>query len=128
MMSFSVSSQSLTPKIRIQNDDTLFCFTIPQSKILAKYLESNKYCDSVLMQSENEIEFLNHLQAVNDSSLLMFKMKTENQTTIISNQDIVIENLNNNLKITEKKLRNQRWQKRLFIAGTLTFAVLTILK
>lgn len=127
-MSFSVSSQSLIPKVQLQNKDTLFCFTIPQSKVIAKHLENSTYCDSVLTQTENEVDLLNQLQAVNDSSILILKMKTDNQQSIITNQDAVIGNLNNDLKQSEKKFRREQWQKRLFAAGTFMFAVLTIIK
>lgn len=128
MMSFSGFSQSLIPKVQVQNKDTLFCFTIPQSKVIARHLENSIYCDSVLTQTENEVELLNQLQAVNDSSLLVFKMKTENQQYIITNKDGIIQNLNVDLKRSEKKYRNERWQKRLFAAGTFLFAALAILK
>jgi hypothetical protein len=128
MMSFSVSSQSLIPKVQVQNKDTLFCFTIPQSKVIAKHLENSKYCDSVLTQTENEVELLNQLQAVNDSSILVLTMKTGNQQHFINNQEGVIQNLNTDLKQSEKKYRNERWQKRLFAAGTFIFAALAILK
>ena len=127
-MSFSGFSQSLTPKVQVQNKDTLFCFTISQSKAIAKHLENSKYCDSVLTQTENEVELLNQLQVVNDSSILILTMKTGNQQSIITNQDAVIGNLNNDLKQSEKKFRRERWQKRLFAAGTFIFAVLTIIK
>ncbi|MBI3520610.1 MAG: hypothetical protein HY062_14825 [Bacteroidetes bacterium] len=127
-MSFTVSSQTLTPKISIQNKDTLFCFTIPQSKVIAKHLQNSTYCDSVLIQTENEVELLNHKQAVNDSSLLVMKMKTENQQNIMSNQEGEIGNLNLKLGQTEKTIKGERWQKRLFAAGTFLFAALYILK
>ena len=127
-MSFSAFSQSLTPKVQVQNKDTLFCFTIPQSKVIAKHLENGRYCDSVLTKTENEIDLLNQLQTVNDSSMLILKMKTENQQSIISNQDAVIGNLNNDLKQADRKFRRERWQKRLFVAGTFVFATLTIFK
>lgn len=128
MMSFLVSSQSLIPKVQLQNKDTLFCFTIPQSKVIAKHLESSKYCDSVLTKTENEIDLLNQLQTVNDSSILILKMKTDNQQYIINNQEGVIQNLNTDLKRSEKQYRNEHWQKRLFAAGTFLFAALAILK
>jgi hypothetical protein len=126
--SFSAFSQSLTPKVQVQNKDTLFCFTIPQSKAIAKHLENGRYCDSVLVKTENEIELLNQLQAVNDSCILVLKMKTENQQNIITNQEAVIGNINNDLKQADKKFRRERWQKRLFAAGIFVFATLTILK
>ena len=128
MMSFSASSQNLTPKVQVQNKDTLFCFTIPQSKVIAKHLESSRYCDSVLVQTDNEVELLNQLQAVKDSSLLIMKMKTENQQTMLANQDGVIGDMNLKLEQTEKKLKGERWQKRLFAAGFFVMTVLTILK
>lgn len=127
-MSFSASSQNLTPKVQVQNKDTLFCFTIPQSKVIAKHLENSRYCDSVLVQTENEVELLNQLQMVKDSSLLIMKMKTENQQTMMVNQEAVIGDLNLKLEQTEKKFKNERWQKRLFAAGTFLFAALAILK
>lgn len=127
-MSFLASSQTLTPKVNIQNKDTLFCFTIPQSKVIAKHLQNSTYCDSVLAQTENEVELLNQRQAVNDSSLLILKMKTENQQSIMSNQEGEIGNLNLKLGQTEKKYKSERWQKRLFAAGTFLFAALYILK
>jgi hypothetical protein len=127
-MSFSAFSQSLIPKVILQNKDTLFCFTIPQSKVIAKHLENSTYCDSVLTKTENEIELLNQLQVANDSSIIVLKMKTDNQQFIISNQQGVIGNLNMDLKQSEKKYRNERWQKRLFAAGTFIFAALAILK
>lgn len=127
-MSFSASSQNLTPKVRLENKDTLFCFNIQQSKVIAEHLENSRYCDSVLVQTENQVELLNQLQAVNDSSLLIMKMKTENQQTMIQNQEVVIGDMNLKLEQTEKKFKSERWQKRLFAAGTFVFAVLTILK
>jgi len=96
--------------------------------VIAKHLENSTYCDSVLIQTENEVELLNQLQAINDSSILVLKMKAENQQYLIGNQDGTIQNLNTDLKRSEKKYRNERWQKRLFSAGTFLFAALAILK
>lgn len=127
-MSFLASSQNLTPKVQIQNKDTVFCFTIPQSKVIAKHLQNSKYCDSVLVQTENEVELLNQLQAVNDSSLLIMKMKTENQQTVILNQESVIGDLHLKVQQTEKKLKSERWQKRLFAVGFFVISVVAIVK
>lgn len=122
------SSQSLKPKVRVENKDTLFCFTIPQSKVIAKHLENSRYCDSVLIQTESQVELLNQLQAVNDSSLLIMKMKTENQQIMLVNNQNVIGDLNLKLEQTEKKFKSERWQKRLFAAGFFVMTILTILK
>lgn len=127
-MSFTAFSQGLTPKVQVQNKDTLFCFTLPQSKVIAKHLENSRYCDSVLAQTEAQVETLNQLQAVSDSSLLMMKMKTETQQLIMANQETTITDLNVKLEQTDKKFKSERWQKRLFAVGTFLFATLAILK
>lgn len=127
-MSCLASSQNLIPKVQIQNKDTVFCFTIPQSKVIAKHLQNSRYCDSVLVQTENEVELLNQLQAVNDSSLLIMKMKTENQQTVILNQESVIGDLHLKVQHTEKKFKNERWQKRLFAVGFFVISVVAIVK
>ena len=127
-MSFTASSQHLTPKIRLENKDTLFCFTIPQSKVIAKHLENSRYCDSTLAQTENQVELLNQLQVVNDSSMLVMKMKTENQQTMLDNQDAVIGGLNLKLEQSEKKFKSERWQKRLFAAGFFLMGIVAIVK
>jgi hypothetical protein len=128
MMSFSASSQSLIPKVRLENKDTLFCFTIQQSKVIAKHLENSRYCDSVLIQTENQVELLNQLQAVNDSSILIMKMKTENQQIMLANNQNVIGDLNLKLQQSEKKFKNERWQKRLFAAGFFLMGIVAIIK
>lgn len=127
-MSFTASSQSLKPKVRWENKDTLFCFTIPQGKIIAKHLENSRYCDSVLVQTENQVELLNQMQVVKDSSLLIMKMKTENQQSIIDNQDAMIITLNNDFNKADKKFHSERWQKRVLAAGVFLLTVTTILK
>lgn len=91
-------------------------------------MENSRYCDSVLTQTENEVELLNQLQMVKDSSLLIMKMKSENQQTMLTNQNGVIGDLNLKLEQTEKKFKSERWQKRLFAAGFFVMTVLTILK
>lgn len=122
------SSQSLTPKVRVESKDTLFCFTIPQSKVIAKHLENSRYCDSVLIQTERQVELLNQLQAVNDSSILIMKMKMENQQTMLTNNQTVIGDLNVKLEQSEKKFKNERWQKRLFAAGFFLMGIVAIIK
>lgn len=65
---------------------------------------------------------------VNDSSLLVMKMKTENQKSLLENQDAAIGDLNLKLKQSEKKFKNERWQKRLFALGFFAMTIVTILK
>jgi hypothetical protein len=57
-ISFSTFSQSLTPEVLIKNKDSLFCFTIPQSKKIAKLITKAEYSDSLAQAKESEAEEL----------------------------------------------------------------------
>lgn len=127
-MNFSVFSQRLTPKVQVQNKDTLFCFTIPQSKIIAKHLQNSTYCDSVLMQTESEAKLLDQLKLAKNGSMLLLKLKSDNQQKIITNQDAAIGNLTKELEQSEKKFRKQRWLKRFFAASAFVIAAVAVFK
>lgn len=127
-MSFTTISQTLKPRIRPEGKDTLFCFTLPQSKIIAKHMENARYCDSILKKTECEVEFLNQLQSIKDSSISTLTMKAGNRQSLIANQEKQITNLNTELIKTQKDVRRARWQKRLFAAGIIVLTTLTVLK
>ena len=128
MTSCSIFSQGIKPKVQLIGKDTCFCFTIAQSKIIAKDLEKGRYNDSILTQMECEVEVLKEQKAVNDTAILGLQKKLENQNQVISNQYKTIQKVTDNLQVSEKKVRNQVWQKRLFVITTFLFLGFTILK
>ncbi len=48
MINYIAISQSLEPKVIQQNDSTYFCFTVVQSKKLAKLIELGNYNDTLV--------------------------------------------------------------------------------
>ena len=67
MISCSGFSQTLTPIVQELNGDTLFCFTIPQSKELAKYIQAKLGCDSLMTVQTELVELYNQSIEINDS-------------------------------------------------------------
>ena len=122
------SSQNLTPKIQQQDKDTLFCFTIAQSRSIAKHLEQGRYCDSLLRQTETETDQLNKLLCISDSSLMATTQKITNQELMLRNQQTELTTVNLKLQQTEKKYKSERWQKCLFFVTTVSLGVWLIMK
>ena len=127
-LSCMASSQNLTPKVQQQDKDTLFCFTLDQSRSLAKYLEQGRYCDSLLTKSETQIQQLYELQAANDSCMAKLNEKTENQQRMLTNQRTEISGLNLKLGQSDKACRKERWQKYLFLVSTVVLGTCLIIK
>ncbi|HSH64714.1 MAG TPA: hypothetical protein VLB84_02720 [Bacteroidia bacterium] len=109
-------------------NDTCFCFTITQSKIIAKDLEKGQYNDSILAQMECEVEALKKQKFTNDTATVVLQNKIANQDQIITNQTEAVQKVTNKLQASEKKVRKQVWQKRLFVITTFIFLGFTILK
>ena len=126
-MSCSIFSQGIKPQKQLIGKDTCFCFTIPQSKIIARDLQKGVYNDSILAQTECELEALKEQKLVNDTATNVLQIKIKNQTQIITNQETALQMVTGDLLVSKKKERNQLWQKRLFAVTTfigLGFAII----
>lgn len=126
--SCTVSSQNLTPKVQQQGKDTLFCFSISQSRSIAKVLEQGRYCDSLLLQTEQQIKQLSGLLCIGDSSLQASQNKIANQDIVLRNYKTELTIVNLNLQQTEKKYKSERWQKYLFMVATVSLGTWLIVK
>jgi hypothetical protein len=108
-------------------NDTCFCFTIPQSKIIAKDLQKGAYNDSILTQTEFELEALKQQKLITDTAASILQNKIKNQSQIITNQESGLQMVTGDLLASKKRERNQLWQKRLFAVTTficLGFAII----
>ena len=76
----------------------------------------NEFLVGLLTNATSELVF---------GSIRGLKNISDKKKTISSEFTKVYED---SLKETEKKFKNERWQKRLFAAGTFLFAALAILK
>jgi hypothetical protein len=127
-LSYTSISQSLKPKVQLIGKDTCFCFTLSQSKIIATELETHRYCDSVLVKTEKQVDAFNQLLTTKDSCLEIAQHELKNQKTVIENQDAYADAVTEDLQQTRKQYHNQRWQKELFIMTSFILGALTIIK
>jgi hypothetical protein len=127
-MSCSIFSQSIKPKVQLIGNDTCFCFTIPQSKIIAKDLQKGVYNDSILTQTESELEALKQQKLVTDTATSILQNKIKNQAQMITNQETALQMVTGDLLLSKKHERNQLWQKRLFAVTTFICLVFAIIK
>ena len=112
----------------MQGGDTVFCFTTAQAQSIAIHLELGRYCDSLLDQSERQIQQLCDLQAISDSSMYALTQKTHNQELILGNKQTELENINLKLNTTERKFNAERWQKRAFLVASIVLGTWLIFK
>ncbi len=128
MTNCSIFSQGIKPNVQLIGKDTCFCFTIPQSKIIAKDLQKGLYNDSILIQAECELEALKEQKLVTDSATSILQRKIKDQTTMMVNQEEILKTISGDLKSARKKENNQRWLKRLFVATSIILLGFTIIK
>ena len=128
VMSFSIFSQGIKPRIQLIGKDTFFCFTIPQSKIIAKDLEKGRYCDSIRIQTECELEAIKEQTQAKDTTILILQEKIRNQTAMAGNQNTITQTLTEDLQASKKSERKERLQKRFFAVTTFIFLGFAILK
>lgn len=119
-------SQGLTPTVQVLDGDTIFCFTIPQSKEIAKRIEANKWYDSVIVEQEIVVDLLNQSIVVKDSLAFQLKGKLNNLEVINQNQETNLDYLNESLKVKDEKLKKSKVHKVLLSIGLGLMTILAI--
>ncbi|MCB9448701.1 MAG: hypothetical protein H6585_10190 [Flavobacteriales bacterium] len=126
-MSFTAFSQALTPKVQLIDGDTVFCFSIEQSRIIAKHLEKGKYCDSLVVQHEQNEKVLKEAVAVKDSTIEKLESKTENLNSIIDNDRESMEHMKRTIDIKDKEIRKQKFHKRILGVAVIVIGIIAII-
>ena len=128
MTSCSCFSQNLNLKPTVQQikGDTLFCFTIAQSKEIAEHIERGFYQDSIASRLELENTRLYLIFNKQDSVISMLELKANNLESITRNQTVNIELLNSTIQIQKKKLKRSKLHKTLLSIGLGAAIAITI--
>lgn len=91
--------------------DTNFCFTIPQSKVIAKYLVKGQFADSLEKNYEGLVLLNSKQQQVQDSLQLSFETKINKLNEVVYIKDRQIDLLDATLKDRERRIKRAKWQK-----------------
>jgi hypothetical protein len=107
-MSFTGFSQVLTPKVEISEADTFFCFTLPQSRIIAKELLHAQYSDSIVMALEEKNCLQYELILKKDSIIASQSAMISNYSVLQKTYEGKLEALTKALAYEQKKARRYK--------------------
>ena len=108
--------------------DTNFCFTIPQSRLIAEYIIKGQFADTLENQYNKEVKLL-EVKAVNDSQIQeKLQLKILNLDSVIGNNEESILILTEQLSQQDKKLKKVKWHKIALGTAWLVTCVAFILK
>lgn len=128
MMSFTAFSQVLTPKIFVEGKDTLFGFTIPQSKLIANTIVLKQYCDSITIINNNIITGQDSIIKMQRHQATILRSVIENDKGQMVNLNILNETLKLDLAKSQGeaiRLKRRRWIY--FGAGVLSSTTITLI-
>lgn len=112
--------------MHIENNDTLFCFSMQQARVLAKQLVRGLYCDSIVVKLGMEADTLQQLQADRDSTIKALKTEYLLENMLVNNQKASIAELTATLSSSHALLRRERRQKQACLFGMLVLSGLAI--
>ncbi len=114
MISCISFSQTLTPTVQLLNKDTIFCFSISQSKEIAKRIQAGSWCDSILQVQQRWMQLYDQSTGVNDSIVLQLKQKVNNMKALTQNQRVSISLLNKTINLQKKQLKRSMYDGRFY--------------
>ncbi|WP_299186663.1 hypothetical protein [uncultured Aquimarina sp.] len=128
MMSFISISQDLVPKVQLIENEKHYCFTIAQSREIAKLLELGKYNDSLVHNLSLNIKRFELVTQKKDSIISFQADQLENYTMVINNNDRTILLLEDSIKRKEKKIKKSKLHKILLGISLVALGTLVISK
>jgi hypothetical protein len=126
MMSYTGISQDLVPKVLLIKSKKHFCFTITQSRELAKLLELGNYNDSLVTQLSITNWRLHYLTYQKDSVIDLQKTQLKNYVSIVSNNKESMDIMTRTLKRKDKRIKRSRLHKILLTGSILVVTTLLI--
>ena len=111
MMSYIGISQDLVPEVQKIYNETYFCFTIGQSKVIATLLEQGKYDDSLVRSLTMENWRFRLLTQKKDSLIGYKNIQLSTYEKIHRNDKKTMALLKQTIKIKDQKIRRSRLQK-----------------
>lgn len=121
-------SQRLTPQIQVTESDTLFCFSLLQSKLIAKLMASSVFCDSLTKHYQHYLSLQKTQITTKDSTITQLEQKIGNLNTINVHHSEINQTMNNLIQVKDKAIRKYKWQKRILGVVTGTLTVILIMK
>lgn len=108
------------------DDQKHFCFTIKQSRFIAKQLESGLFQDSIINVMKLKSFKWQLLTQKKDSIIFKLEDKVENLSLVHQNDEEQIEELNITIKRQNRKLKKNKFERWFFGGGLLVLTGIII--
>lgn len=128
MTSFISISQNLVPKVQRIKNEKYYCFTIAQSRDIAKLMELGKYNDSLVNSLSKTVKKFQLLTQNKDSIISFQSDKLENYEIMVHNHDRTMLLLEESVKRKEKKIKRGKLHKILLGVSLVALGTLIISK
>lgn len=119
-------SQNLKPIVQVVNDDTLFCFSIPQSKELAKLVVKGVYNDSLAHALGSENRRLYALLEGKDQVIHNLDVKQDLTHQMAENHKENLRSIEGILEVRNKELKQKKRDKRWMAVGLVGLAIISV--
>jgi hypothetical protein len=127
IVSSTTFSQGLKPIVQRINNDTLFCFTLPQAKDIARRIVKAEYSDSIIQHLERENEVLVAVIVKKDSIIRLVEANSKLVEAINVNQEALIIGQQDALKEKKKEVRRAKRQKAVLSTVLVVVSILAVL-
>ena len=111
LLSSSTYSQDLTPTVQRSGNDTLLCFTVGQSKYIAKQVVHAQYCDSIVGSLNKQKASLIEARERQTDISKALNEKVKNLNIMLSNDSTIIEVKDLQIAAEKKEVKRQKRQK-----------------
>lgn len=115
-------------KIIVNDSDTLLCFNLEKSRILAKTIVHADYCDSILVVQEEKVSYMDSIISAQKEIIFISSVQLDNCERVIELKDKQISNLNIMVSESEKEIKKQKRIKWISIFGSGIAGAICILK
>lgn len=122
------TSQTLEPIRKTIGNEEYFCFTMEQSRFIAKKFEYSIYQDTLI--NLFEIDISRYQQLINEKDLIILSLETKiiNLNTIQDNDQLHIDELNKTIKKKDKQIKRGKFVKWILGTGLAVASGILILK
>ncbi len=120
LLAFTTFSQSIKPdKILVEGTDTLFCWKLDKSKLIAQELSHLSYCDTLMLEFEERNDLTDSLLVNERRSNTILKKENENLSSVITEKD-------NQINIHKEMYKEQSLKLKRTTVGAIAICVLSV--
>lgn len=128
LLTYSQDSTLIPDKVVLNQGDTLLCWNLKKSQVIAKRIIHADYCDSISGLQAEKISYMDSIICIQKEIIFVSNVQNDNSETIIGLKDKKISNMNIIVQEYEGEIKRQKRIKWLAIFGSGIAGAIVILK